>query len=214
MTHTFERAERVEPEEARRFAAIYEESFPPAERDDTGDLLASIAAGERLCYLARLDGVVVGLAVAFALRGPSVVLLEYLAVDAAAREAGVGGALLEHLRRELGSDPDGKHRIVLEVEAPDEVDGAERALRRRRLAFYLRHGASVVECAPRYRAPDLEREDGSVRFTLLSIPLSADAAPALTGAELRACIVAILTQSYELSPDAPLVRDVVDELVC
>jgi len=208
-----ERAARLDAADAARFASIYETSFPPSERDDTADLLASIDAGERLCYLARLDRHVVGIAVAFALDGPSVVLLEYLAVDASQRNAGIGGSVLSHLTAHLSADAGGRSTLVLEVEPPDDVQGPERTLRGRRLAFYERHGASVVECAPGYRAPDLEREGESVPYVLLSMELTHEAA-ALRGSLLRDCIVAILTQSYGLDADDPLVKEVVDGLAC
>jgi len=48
---------------AESFTHIYEESFPPSEREDVGGLLDSIASGERLCYLAISADRLVGLAV-------------------------------------------------------------------------------------------------------------------------------------------------------
>jgi ribosomal protein S18 acetylase RimI-like enzyme len=213
MTATIERQVRLDSGVADRFAEIYELSFPPSERDDTEDLVASIAAGERLCYIARRNGELIGFAVAFSLDGLSVALLEYLAVAPQERNAGVGGALLTHLRTNLGSDG-GALGMVLEVEPPQEADGEESTLRERRIGFYLRHGASVVRCAPRYRTPNLEREDETVPFTLLWVPLSTEAPAELAGGHLRRCVEAILTESYELSRDDPLVREVVDDLAC
>src|SRR5205823_6523228 len=67
-----ERETAFDPETTVGFAQIYEASFPPSERDDTADLVASIEAGERLCLLARRDREVVGLAVVFDLQEPAV----------------------------------------------------------------------------------------------------------------------------------------------
>jgi ribosomal protein S18 acetylase RimI-like enzyme len=209
-----EREQTLGAEDAERFAAIYEKSFPASERDETADLLASVEAGERLCYLARLDGEVVGVAVALALDGPSVVFLEYLAVDPSKRNGGIGGTILGHLRAHLEADSGGATFMVFEVESPEEADGAERALRERRIGFYRRHAAAIVQCAPRYRAPNLERENETVPYVLLSVPLTAAAPAALSGERLRRCVNAILTQSYGLAPDDPLVREVVDDLAC
>jgi ribosomal protein S18 acetylase RimI-like enzyme len=213
MTAKIERQVRLDSGLADRFAEIYELSFPPSERDDTADLLASIGAGERLCYIARRDGELIGFAVVFSLDGLSIALLEYLAVAPQERDAGVGGALLTHLRTNLGSDS-GATGMVLEVEPPDEAHGEEGTLRERRLGFYLRHGATVVECAPLYRTPNLEGKDETVPFTLLWVPLSSGASAELAGTQLRRCVEAILTESYELSRDDPLVREVVDDLAC
>jgi hypothetical protein len=104
--------------------------------------------------------------------------------------------------------------MVLEAELPSEAEGEERTLRERRVAFYMRHGASTVECAPRYRTPNLEREDETVPFTLLWVPLSDEAPAELIGSHLRRCVEAILTESYGLGVDDPLVREVVDDLAC
>lgn len=214
MALAIERHQRLAPAAATRFAAIYEASFPPSERDETSDLVASIDAGERLCYLAARDGTVVGIAVAFALDGGSIAFLEYLAVDPSERNAGVGGAILDHLRARLGPEVGATVGMVWEVEPPLEVEGAERALRERRIEFYKRHSASVVECAPRYRAPNLESDDEVMNYTLMWVPLAVDAAPTLTGDLLHRCVTAILTQSYGLASDDPLVQAVLDDLAC
>src|SRR5262245_36713131 len=210
---TVERQTRLDDGAAERFAAIYEASFPASERDETSSLLASVSAGERSCYVALRDGTVIGLAVVFVLAGTPAVLLEYLAVDAEERNAGVGGTLLTHLRTQGGADS-GASGMLLEVEPADEVDGEERELRTRRIGFYLRHGASIVECAPRYRAPNLEREDDALRFTLLWLPLAPEAPARIGGDQLRGCVEAILTQSYGLDLEDALVKEVLDDLAC
>src|SRR5262249_14361187 len=92
-----ERCGRLDAGDAERFAAIYEASFPACERGDTAELLADVEAGRRLCYAARDGGGLIGFAVVFELRGTSAAMLEYLAVDPARRNGGVGGLLLEHL---------------------------------------------------------------------------------------------------------------------
>jgi GNAT superfamily N-acetyltransferase len=190
------------------FAAIYEESFPPSEREDTAALLASLD-GRRRGYLAWTDGDPVGLAVVFRLEGPRVEFLEYLAVEARRRSRGVGARMLEQLRPEL----DGADGVLFEVERPEDATGPAREVCERRIAFYLRNGAVVVECAPRYLAPDLEDKSKTVPYTLLWIPL-ADDAPAPAGARLRESVRAVLTQSYGLDEDDPLVAEVADGLAC
>jgi ribosomal protein S18 acetylase RimI-like enzyme len=214
LTVTIERQTRLDREAEARFAEIYEASFPPSERDETAGLIASIEAGERLCFLARRDGVVVGLAVVFRLNGPSVAFLEYLAVAPNERSAGIGSSMLAHLQTHLKTGGEDVVGVLFEVDPPAEADGAERALRERRVGFYLRHGASVVECAPRYRAPNLIREDETVNFTLIWLPVADEAPTELAGSFLQRCVEAVLTQSYALSRDDPLVREVVSELAC
>jgi hypothetical protein len=214
VTVTIERETRLDHEDESRFTEIYETSFPPSERDETADLVASIQAGERLCFLARRDGVVVGLAVVFRLNEPSVAFLEYMAVAASERNAGIGGSIFTQLQTDLRADGEDPVGILFEVDPPEEADGAERVLRERRVDFYLRHGASVVECAPRFRAPNLSREDETVNLTLMWLPLAGGAPTELAGSFLRRCVEAVLTESYALGRDDQLVREVVDELAC
>jgi ribosomal protein S18 acetylase RimI-like enzyme len=200
---------RLEGDERERFVRIYEGSFPESERDDSGSLLASIEAGERVCHVA-LDGeALVGLAVILPLQGPPVRYLEYLAVDAERRSQGIGGRIIGHLRERTRAEA--AEGIVFEVEPAENAAGTERALRERRIAMYRRHGATVVGCAPRYRAPDLA-EEGTLPFTLMWLPAGGTAE--LRGTLLRECVTAILTQSYELAGDDPLLAEVVADLTC
>jgi GNAT superfamily N-acetyltransferase len=192
------------------FAAIYEESFPPSEREDTGELLASLDGGTRRCWLAWVDGVPVGLAVVFRLEGPPVEFLEYFAVSRDRRSRGLGASMLTRLRPEL----EGAEAVLFEVERPQDATGAEREIRERRIAFYLRNGAAIVECAPNYRAPDLEDDTKTVPFTLMWLPLAEGAPPAPAGSLLRRSVVAVLTQSYGLDSADPLVDAVADDLAC
>jgi ribosomal protein S18 acetylase RimI-like enzyme len=214
VTVTIECQTRLDAEAEIRFAEIYEASFPPSERGDTAGLIVSIATGERVCFLARRDGLVVGLAVVLALTDPSVAFLEYLAVAPEERNAGIGGSLLMHLQSHLRARDGDAVGVLLEVDRPGDSEGSERILRERRVGFYLRHGASVVECAPRYHVPNLVSEGATVSFTLLWLPLAVDAPTELVGSFLHRCVAAILTESYELRRDDPLIVEVLAELAC
>jgi ribosomal protein S18 acetylase RimI-like enzyme len=205
-------ASDLSPAEREAFVAIFENSFPPDERDDPDQLLATIARGERRCYLAAADRAVLGLAVVLPLPSESMNLLEYLAVDQARRNAGIGSALLEDLRRRLLANPSRTDGIVFEVESPDGAHGEEQALRLRRVGFYERHGAHIVSCAPRYVAPSLSGGE-PVPFRLMWLP-GPGSPERLTGERLRRCVVAILTKSYDLPATDPLVERVTRELAC
>src|SRR5215472_10926659 len=120
------------------------------------------------------------------LQPPGVRFLEYLAVDADHRSRGVGGVLLDRLRAESsGDDPGGPGGpgIVFEVEHPDHGPDGERDLRLRRIDFYRRHGAAVLEGVPCFRAPRLDG-DGTLPYRLMWLP-AAGAASQLDGAFLR-----------------------------
>lgn len=183
---------------------IYEESFPPSEREDADHLLARIAAGGCLGLVAESEGEIVGLAVLGELPVAGVRYLEYLAVSAGRRGAGIGGRLLGR------ATALGRIGTVWEVEPVASANDGERELRRRRVAFYERHGAVLVDAAPGYRAPAMDRE-GSLPYDLMWLP-GPDGPPRLEGDLLRAVVRALLTSGYGRPEDDPLVSDVLARL--
>jgi GNAT superfamily N-acetyltransferase len=196
------------------FERIFEGAFPPAERAPTASLVDSIGAGTRLLVAGLRGGRLVAMAVFLPLTGDAlgIQFLEYLAVDSSERGGGIGSALLPMCLQLLRDDERGRLGIVLEVEAPEAAgDPEDRDLRMRRIRFYReRNGAVLVDHAPRYLVPDLSGEGDPLHFHLMW--LAADGPRQLTGALLRACVQAILTQSYELNPYSPLTTDNLDRL--
>lgn len=178
---------------AKQFRAIYLDSFPPHERAEFPSLIESIATGTRWFFAATCNDDLLGLAIIVPCVVADVHLLEYLAVDASARNAGIGGKLLQSVvaairvtRPAIG--------LLIEVEPNDEGNAAERKLRARRIEFYRRHGALVVEDAPNYRVPLTDRE-GTMRMKLLWLPI-VENVEAPRGDKLRACVRGILEKSY------------------
>lgn len=194
------------------FIRIYEESFPRKERDNTQAVLASIESGSRFCMVAHRNHQLIGLAILLALVDLDIQFLEYFAVDSRLRNLGIGSQFLGHLGTELRSAPSPASGVTFEVDQPDLVEGEERRLRQRRIEFYERNGAVLVECAPSYRAPNLEHE-GTLPSSLMWLPLDPHIRR-LGGDLLKKCVLAILTQSYQLRSDDPLVHEVISELIC
>ena len=102
--------------------------------------------------------------------------------------------------------------IILEVEPDDEGGTEERQLRARRIGFYKRLGAKIIDCAPQYRAPNLAGP-GTVHFRLMWLPLT-ERTPAPTGTALRNCIINLYSQSYELAENDPIVKATLKSLTC
>lgn len=198
-------------DERRELVRIYESSFPEEERAGTDDLVLGIATN-RICYVAELHGALVGFAVLVELAGAGCHFLEYTAVDRGLRGHGIGSVLLRHLRRDLAATHPDSAGVIFEVEDPGETTGEEADVRRRRIQFYVRNEASVVGCAGAYRAPNLAGA-GTVPFLLMWLPLPAGPAT-VSGRALRRCVRAILTESYGLAQDAPLVEEVLRSLTC
>jgi len=84
---------------------IYEDSFPPSEREPAGVILDSVRRGVGLAIRARFQDSTIGLATTHLLRQPPAVFLVYLAIDRAHRDRGLGGALLDHACRASAAWP-------------------------------------------------------------------------------------------------------------
>ena len=129
-------------------------AFPPCECKPLADIRALMEEG-RYEILGLYDGTeALGFATLWSCPDrPGYVMLDYLGVDAARRNGGLGGRILALLEERCR----GKEILVLEAELP--VPGAteeENALRERRLAFYGRNGCIPVydtfACGLRCRA--------------------------------------------------------------
>ncbi|HEX9074791.1 MAG TPA: GNAT family N-acetyltransferase [Anaerolineae bacterium] len=202
------RDSRLEPNQVDQFRSIYMESFPASERDDFDELVQQILQGKRWLFTVKKGESVLGIAVLLPAITPRVHLLEYLAILRESRSRGLGSGLLNEISNHLRFSASG---ILLEVEAPEVGAGEEIRFRRRRIEFYLRNGAHVVECAPCYRAPNLAGP-GTVDMKLMWLPL--DSAPVPTGAQLADDVVAIYTKSYQFPANDPLVQRGLDDLIC
>lgn len=181
------------PDQFLRLRAIYLDSFPSYERAEFAFLTRSIAAGERWLYAATRGDTLLGFAIIVPHVARGIHLLEYFAVARAARNQGIGG----HLLTEVGDairNTQYTIGLLLEIEPDDEGNADERALRARRLAFYQRNGAHMIEEARAYRVPLADRA-GTMRMKLLWLPLAANVAMP-SGDVLRACIRGILEKSY------------------
>lgn len=190
---------------------IYQASFPPAEQVDFAGFIERIDKGTEQLFVAWLADKPVGFAVTMRLEGVNAHLLGYIAVDERARNQGIGGKLLDFLADTL-SMPGNASGVIFEAEAIECGQPEERALRKRRIDFYQRHGAQIIECAPNYRGPDLSGP-GEVRYTLLWIPLAQDD-KAPSGQPLHDLVQALLVQGYQLEDGDPFVKAVRDDLIC
>jgi len=193
-----------------RIEEIYTVSFPPEVRISFDKVCANIRARQRDLYLVNQGRIPIGFALVARFRTSQAGYGEYIAIAPEYRNQGAGSALLQHLWNVLRES-----RIpgfIFEVDPEDEGIGEERQLRKRRIGFYQRNGAALVNCAPVYVMPDLNGP-GSLRLRLMWIPLS-DGPQELHGELLRSCICDLYMQIYERGPDDPLLQAILEQLVC
>jgi GNAT superfamily N-acetyltransferase len=189
----------VPPDTAAAVATIYTDSFPNHERVPIETVFDDVARGERMLWLSDQDS---GFAVTRALStSEGDVLLEYLAVDAAKRSAGIGAKLLHDIHAGVG------HPLVFEVEDPVAAPSPDRS---RRIAFYERNGAAAIACEG-YRAP---YTTGEGTYPMLLFTLPADYGSDMTGPRFRELVRRIWLDGYGRDPADPLLADVLAGLSC
>ncbi|MBI4641941.1 MAG: GNAT family N-acetyltransferase [Candidatus Tectomicrobia bacterium] len=133
----------------RSWWEIYDEAFPPNEREPRQVILNSLQNGVGVAVRARHAGRTIGLATMHLLRNPAAVFLVYIALDRHLRGRGSGGLLLEHAWK-VGASYLSKQGLIAigliwEVEIPALAATEEETLRReRRIAFFRRHGGDIL----------------------------------------------------------------------
>jgi hypothetical protein len=182
---------------------IYAEAFPPSQRVDYDTLTAAVAEGSRLLFTAQKGGQVLGFAITTPLPDADVHCLEYFAVRQGDRSQGIGAGLLRTVLSDLHAN-EHVSGLILEVEPEQEGNETEQEIRRARVAFYLRNGATPIADVTRFLAPDLST-GGTIEMKLMWLPTGG--APAIpSGPELWVCIRGIYSRCYGLTPEDPRVE--------
>jgi acetoin utilization deacetylase AcuC-like enzyme/ribosomal protein S18 acetylase RimI-like enzyme len=200
--------------EARRLAEVqrifrtYFGEATGAYSDTIPDLLRRQGQlGHRTIIITAEDprGRVLAFAMAFHYTDVNVTLLDYIVVDPAVRQRGIGGALYEALREYLVRL--GTRGLYLEVRPDDptlEPDPAVRRENRARIRFYERYGARVV-LGTAYEARRPGRAEGEPY--LVFDGLGGDRVP--SAEEVRDVVRALLYRKYAYAHDDPYARAVV-----
>lgn len=123
-------------ETMKKLKALYERTFPRAEKKPFLLIKRLTKQGKMKIYSAEENGKFLGLAIM--ILHSDIALLDYLAIEENARNRGVGGQVIERLKETYGD-----RRLLLEIEDTDK-DIPEREMRLRRKKFYLSHGLSIM----------------------------------------------------------------------
>jgi GNAT superfamily N-acetyltransferase len=187
---------------------IYDEAFPPSERESPKVILNSLEHEVGLALRAKAGGRTIGIATTHLLKDPPAVFLVYLATDRNMRGRGCGGQLLEYgfqageqKLSEAGLSATG---LVLEVDSPDVIDDAEeKQLRERRIAFFGRHGCKLLPEG--YIQPPV---DGS---TLVPMRLMFRAAQNSHHPEIKTLVRSLYFEKYNAINGIP--REILENLL-
>jgi len=203
------RQQRLDSASLQQLRTIYFSSFPPSERIDFDELIAATAGGMSWLFTARLDGNLVGFATARPMAESGAILLDYLAVAAMWRNQGLGATFLRWLADEFRATSSAVG-FLLEVESDEWGTEEEQQLRRRRIGFYRRNGARLIERLPALPVPSMA-DDSTLEVKLMWLPLRDEAAEPF-GGNLRDCVVSLYATSYGLSAGHPLVQEALAKL--
>ncbi|MEQ9558970.1 MAG: GNAT family N-acetyltransferase [Rhodospirillales bacterium] len=119
---------------------IYVASIPASERKDRDALARMVHSHRYRVHIAEQDGEVTAFGIIYRSENHNFALLEYFATTPALRSQGIGGRLLDHVLADQGDIP-----VLLEVEAPLPTDQSGDSMESRRIGFYRRHGARMIE---------------------------------------------------------------------
>lgn len=194
--------------------AIYEQSFPEAERDPVENIAASLKHSTDDNEVTHLRAfveqeTVVGFAYFSSYREYYLGFLKFIAVRANIRGKGYGPILLQDAIRQLRAD--GVRAtgwpylgLVFEVERPETAENEpDRLLRERRIEFYRRNGAVMIEKVD-YIAPPVTVDQPSLPFHLMV--LRAVPKYGMQRWLRQAAVKALLIEGYGEDPDSWFVR--------
>jgi GNAT superfamily N-acetyltransferase len=181
-----------------RVRRLYAGGFPAQLRASFASVTARRAAGEDALAL-LCDGRPAGFALLRRLGGTGWSYLRYFVVDEQRRGQGLGGIMWDELTARLRAD--GQTLLIFDVEDPAEpgCHPAEQRLRDRRIAFYQRHGASLLPVSG-YRTPPAAGTAWA-SLLLLAAPLRPGAPD--PGHQARAIVAAVYQHRWGLQPGHP-----------
>ncbi len=193
-----------------RINVIYEDAFPPAEREPIECLTHLEVETKRLLFVVRDENDILGFASVRCFNDRSLLFLDYFAIAREARNTGIGGEVLGLIAAALRRFRAAK-ALIWEVESPADASGEAQRLRERRIAFYLRNGARLVEDHGVYRMPDVFQRTKSIPMRLMWLPLQpGNALP--HGANLPRLFELIYWNVYNRSRRDPMLRSLIQQL--
>jgi hypothetical protein len=195
-------------EVAKQLCKISEDSFPPEEREPCQTLIKAIQEGKGILYTASVKNTIRGFTKLTPLKKTNVFLMEYLAVDISSRNQGIGGKILQFIKKDLRTG--NAAGLILEVEPPDETSGEEKEIRQRRIWFYQCNGGQIVLDRGAYRMPNLAC-DGSLPMHLMWLPINAGGRPP-ANLSLSELFTLIFTETYGGTKNDALLHTIISEL--
>ena len=182
---------------------LYLEAFPANERHPLAVIKSRIEAGDSKIYVGTLSGKVACMALMWYFKKINYVLLDYIAVGAEFRSLKIGSVFLEYLVKEGIADG---RTMVFEVEHP--AFGDNPAERKRRVAFYIKNGAYIIDDFV-YKLPPL---DGKVPTEMMLMLYPAQAIDSYSPDDVRSIVVSLYNELYGRDENDPLLLSFINTI--
>lgn len=189
--------------EFEEFSKIYIESFPPQERPDLETIAHRLTDRISRLFVGKIGDRVVSIALLYALKNPNFVLLDFIGTDSQYRSQGLGTQMMNHLGETLKSR---QIHLIIEVEDPQYSSNFKQG--ERRIAFYRRLGAKILENVPYLLAPFAG--ETPTKMKLMIWPDYGQ--PCLSGALLTELIYDIYQNLYDRDRDDPFLNSFINDI--
>ena len=200
---------------SRDWIAVYEESFPPAQRQDIIGIQEMLSNGQmELDETRDQHGHVLCMTLTEVFSSkpalPAFLLACYTAVYPEMRGLGIGSIHRRKLAALLEVEYAGYLGLFSEIESTRDtsVDQAAMTIRKRRKAFFLRLG--LKEVSVDYRFPSYIKGEEPLQGELLWLPFKSQSQ--LDEYDLTAILCRIYIEGYKLSPNDPLIERVISSI--
>jgi hypothetical protein len=189
---------------------VYEESFPPNQRQSVAQLRELVRAGTMELDETRDQDdqiVCMTLTEVFGAAAPEFLLACYTATPPPLRSLGIGSLHRRRLVELLKFEYPHYLGLFSEIESTTEpgLDPATLQIRQRRLAFFLRLGVQRLPID--YRFPSFHPGEPPLRGELLWVPFAREE---LDAATLREVLRRIYIEGYGLDPSDPFIPEALD----
>jgi GNAT superfamily N-acetyltransferase len=134
---------------------IYLDSFPISQLRPTKMITRMLAVDPNYhLFVARQSDTLVGFTLVYSFNDLNIQFLDFMAIDKAYRNRGVGGKLFTHIANISKQIVMNSIGLIFEVERERTMENNKNGFRHRRVLFYRRHGAKALDNV-HYMLPDL-----------------------------------------------------------
>ncbi|MDP3359308.1 MAG: GNAT family N-acetyltransferase [Lutibacter sp.] len=182
---------------------IYQEAFPPSEQQPLSKISERIAAGKSQLFVGIIDEEVICMALLWDFKKTDFTLLDYMAVSEKHRNNHYGSKLFNFLVDKVKSN-----QKFLLLEAENYFFGDNREQRKKRINFYLKNGAYLLDNVP-YVLPSLDK---SLPLEALLLIAPKYKSPHVKKSEIENLIKRLYLEIYEKSESYALLISVLKKI--